>query len=255
MLLAIDVGNTNTVVGAFDGDELVGDWRLATNANSMPDEYAALLSTLLAFRKLSLSHLDAAILSSVVPRMTTTLRELIGEYLGIAPLVVGPEINVGLKVGIENPKEVGADRLVNSLAALRLYGGPAIVADLGTTTNFDAVSADGVYLGGAIAPGILTSLEALALFTARLPRIEMVRPERAIGKNTLAAIQAGVILGHASMVEGMLRRLVAEMEGSPIAIATGGLCEVMAAEVPAIKVADKNLTLKGLRIMYELNRK
>ncbi|MGE5618212.1 MAG: type III pantothenate kinase [Sphingomonadaceae bacterium] len=255
LLLAVDVGNTNTVVGVFQGEELVADWRLATDSHTMPDEYAVLLWSLLGYRGLSMSQLDAAIIASVVPKVTANLREMIERYVRVEALVVGPGIETGVRIGIDNPKEVGADRIVNALAAYRLYGGPAIVIDLGTATTFDAVSADGEYQGGAIAPGILTSVEALARQTARLPRVDMVRPAHAIGRDTLSAMQSGIILGHASMVEGMVRRIAAEMEGEPRVVATGGLCAVMAAEVPLIEVADKNLTLKGLRMMYELNRR
>lgn len=254
LLLAIDVGNTNTVVGVFRGDELVADWRLATDSHTMPDEHAVLLSSLLSYQGLSMAEVDAAIIASVVPKVTANLREMIEKYIKVQALVVGPSIETGVRIGIDNPKEVGVDRIVNALAAHRLYGGPAIVIDLGTATTFDAVSAEGEYLGGAIAPGILTSVEALARQTARLPRVDMVRPPHAIGRDTLSAMQSGIILGHAAMVEGMVRRIAAEMGGEPRVIATGGLCGVIAAEVPLIQVADKTLTLKGLRMMYDLNR-
>ncbi len=254
LLLAIDVGNTNIVVGIFRGEDLVADWRLATDAHTMPDEYAVLFSSLLSYRGLAMSDVDAAIIASVVPKVTSNLREMLEKYSRIMPLVVGPEIELGVRIGVENPKEAGADRIANALAAYRLHGGPAIVVDLGTATTFDVVSSEGEYLGGAIAPGILTAVEALARFTARLPRVEMVRPPRALGRDTMSAMQSGIVLGHASMVEGMVRRLAAEIGGEPHVIATGGFCNVIAQEVPLIHTADKNLTLKGLRIMYDLNR-
>lgn len=254
MLLAVDVGNTNIVVGLFAGEELVADWRVATNSHTMPDEYAVLLSGLLGYQGLDMAQIDAAIIASVVPKVTANFMELAEKYMKVEALVVGPSIKTGVKIGIENPKEVGADRVVNSLAAFRLYGAPAIVVDLGTATTFDAISVEGVYMGGAIAPGILTSVEALSRQTARLPRVDMVTPAHAIGRDTLTAMQSGIILGHAAMVDGMVRRIAAEMEGEPRVIATGGLCTVIAAEVPRIQVADKNLTLKGLRLMYDLNR-
>ncbi|HZK67929.1 MAG TPA: type III pantothenate kinase [Chloroflexota bacterium] len=253
LLLAIDVGNTNIGVGVFDGDDLVADWRLSTQHDAMPDEYAVLLSSLMAHRGLSFGGLDAAIIASVVPKLTSNLREMIEKYAHLTPLVVGLDIELGVGVGIPNPQEVGADRLVNSLAAYRIYGGPAIVIDLGTATTFDVISADGVFIGGAIAPGILTSVEAMSRYTARLPRVEMARPPHAIGNDTPTAMQSGIILGHAAMVEGMIRRISAELPQTPRIIATGGLCLVMAEEVPAIQVADKTLTLKGLKMMYELN--
>ncbi len=253
MLLAIDAGNTNVVIGVFQGEDLIADWRLATNAHTMPDEYAVILSSLLGHAGLMMASIDAAIIASVVPKLTASLQEMIGKYTKAPVLVVGPGINLGVEIGIENPKEVGADRVVNALAAHRIYGGPALIIDLGTATTFDAVSADGVYMGGAIAPGLITSVEALARSTARLPRVELVRPRRAMGTDTLSAMQSGIVFGHAAMVEGMARRLLAEMEGEPKVIATGGFCNVMAEEVPLIKIVDKNLTLKGLRLMYDLN--
>lgn len=253
MVLAVDVGNTNVVVGIFQGNDLVADWRLATNSHTMPDEYAVLLYGLLGHSGLSMGSIDSAIIASVVPKVTANFREMLEKYAKARVLVVGPDIETGVKIGLDNPKEVGADRVVNALAAHRIYGGPALVVDLGTATTFDAVSADGVYLGGAISPGMLTSVEALSRATARLPRIDMVRPARAMGKDTLTAMQSGIVLGHAALVEGMVRRISAEMDGEPKVIATGGLCNVMAEEVPAITIVDKNLTLKGLRLMYDLN--
>jgi type III pantothenate kinase len=253
LLLAVDVGNTNIVVGVFQGDQLVADWRIATNQHAMPDEYAVLLSSLLQHCGLNMADLDAAIIASVVPTLTANLREMVEKYTKARILVVGSGIELGVTVGLDNPREVGADRVVNALAAFRLYGGPAIVIDLGTATTFDAVSAEGVYLGGAISPGLLTSVEALSMNTARLPRVDLARPARAIGTDTRSAMQSGIVLGHAAMVEGMVRRIVAELEGETKVIATGGFCSVIAEEVPAIQYVDKNLTLKGLRMMYDLN--
>ena len=253
LLLAVDVGNTNTVLGVFDGETLIADWRLATDANRMPDEHAVLLFALMAQRGLSPRDIDASIVSSVVPKMTAHISEMMERYAGAKPLIVGPGIVTGVRIGVDNPGEVGADRIVNALAAYKLYGGPAIVIDLGTATTLDAVSWDGTYLGGAIAPGLVTSVEALSRFTARLPMVEMVRPARALGRDTSGAMQSGIILGHAAMIEGMVRRITAEMEGEPVVIATGGFCTVMAEEVSLINTADKSLTLKGLRLMYELN--
>jgi type III pantothenate kinase len=253
LLLAIDVGNTNTTLGVFRGDELVADWRLATNTHTMPDEYAVLFSNLLSYKGLSLFAMNAAIIASVVPKMTSHLQEMLEKYLKIRPLVVGPGIATGVRIAIDNPKEAGADRVVNALAAYRIYGGPAIVVDLGTATTFDIVSDSGEFIGGVIAPGLLTSVEALARYTARLPRVEMARPKRTMGKDTLTAMQSGIILGHAAMVEGMLRRLIVELGDEPHIIATGGLCKIIAEEVSLIHTADKNLTLKGLKMMYDLN--
>ncbi len=253
LLLAMDVGNTNIVIGVFHGDQLIADWRLATNAHSMPDEYAVLLSSLMSHSGLSLAGIDAAIIASVVPKVTANLQEMVEKYTKARILVVGPGIKLGVTIGIDSPKEVGADRVVNALAAHRIYGGPALVIDLGTATTFDVVSADAVYLGGAIAPGLLSSVEALSRATARLPRVDMTRPPRAIGKDTLTAMQSGIVLGHAAMVEGMVRRIVAEMDGEPKVIATGGFCNLIAAEVPAVQFVDKAITLRGLQMMYDLN--
>jgi type III pantothenate kinase len=253
LLLAVDVGNTNVVVGVFQGSQLIADWRLATNSHSMPDEHAVVLSSLLAHCGLGMGSIDAAIIASVVPKLTANLKEMVAKYMNARIFVVGPSIKLGVRVGIDNPKEVGADRVVNALAAREIYGAPALVIDLGTATTFDAVSGDGVYLGGAIAPGLLTSVEALSRGTARLPQVDMVRPARAIGTDTLSAMQSGIVLGHAAMVEGMVRRILAEMEGETNVIATGGLCELISHEVPAIRFVDKSLTLKGLRLMYDLN--
>ncbi len=253
LLLAIDVGNTNVVIGVFHGRDLVADWRLSTNPHTMPDEHAVTLGSLLAHHGLTMADIDAAIIGSVVPKVTSNYREMLERYTSARVLVVGPGIELGVRIGLENPKEVGADRVVNALAAHRLYGGAAIVVDLGTATTFDAVSAEGVYLGGAISPGLLTSVEALSRATARLPRVELVRPARAMGRDTLTAMQSGIVLGHAAMVEGMLRRLLAEMGPGTTVIATGGFCNVMADEVSLINVVDKNLTLKGLQMMYDLN--
>ncbi len=255
LLLAVDVGNTNTVVGVFRDDELVADWRLATDAHTMPDEYAVLIAGLLSFQGLAMGDIKAAIIGSGVPKVTANFQEMLEKYAKLKPLVVGHGIETGVRVVIENPTQVGADRIANSLAAYRLYGGPAIVVDLGTATTFDVVSSRGEFIGGVIAPGMLTSVEALARFTAKLPRVEMVRPPRVMGTDTLSAMQSGTILGHAAMVEGMLRRLLEEMEGAPHIIATGGFCEVIANEVSLVHTVDKNLTLKGLQIMYDLNAK
>lgn len=253
VLLAIDVGNTNVVIGVFQGDNLIADWRLATNSHTMPDEYAVLLSSLLGHCGLGMANIDASIIASVVPKLTANLREMVEKYTKARVLIVGAGMELGVRIGLDNPKEIGADRVVNALAAHRLYGGPAIVIDLGTATTFDAVSGDGVYLGGAIAPGLITSVEALSRATARLPRVDMVKPEKAIGTDTLGAMQSGIVLGHAAMVEGMVSRIAAEMGNAPRVIATGGFCNLIAEQVPAIKFVDKALTLKGLKLMYDLN--
>ncbi|MCL5960412.1 MAG: type III pantothenate kinase [Chloroflexi bacterium] len=253
MLLAIDVGNTNIVIGIYRGPELVDDWRIATEGHRMPDEYAMLLRNLFAYRGLAMTTVKDVILSSVVPTLTTTFKEMSEKYFGVIPLVVGPGIKTGVRILFENPKEVGADRIVNALAAHRLYGGPAIVVDFGTATTFDALSAEGDYLGGAICPGIGISSDALFRFAAKLPRVELVRPKQAIGRNTIASMQSGILYGYVGLVEGLISRFEQEM-GRARVVATGGLAEVIAKETSTIEVVNQRLTLEGLRLIYELNR-
>lgn len=253
MLLAIDVGNTNIAMGVYRGTELMDDWRVATDIRRMPDEYAMLLRDLLAHRGLAMTSIKGVILSSVVPTLVTTFKELSEKYFKVEPLVIGPGIRTGVRILYENPKEVGADRIVNALAAYGLYGGPSIVVDFGTATTFDAISGEGDYLGGAIAPGIGISSEALFKFAAKLPHIELVRPRTAIGKNTIASMQAGILFGYVGLVEGLINRFFQEM-GKARVIATGGLAEIIAKETSVIDVVDQRLTLEGLRLVYELNR-
>jgi type III pantothenate kinase len=257
MLLAIDVGNTNTVVGLFSGEELVADWRMATEHHKMPDEWAALLITLMGHRGYKLSDIDAAICSSVVPPVTTSLREMADEYLHTKLLLVEPGIKTGVKVVVDNPREVGADRIVNTLAAHTRYGGPAIVIDFGTATTFDVVSPDGEYLGGAIAPGLVVASDALFRLTAQLRRIELVAPRSSIGKNTVHSMQSGVVWGYVGLVEGLVNRIKAdmgEMGRDARVIATGGLARLIAEHSECVDVLDPNLTLDGLRLIHELNK-
>lgn len=253
MLLAIDIGNTNVVVGVYHGEELRAQWRVATDSRRMADEYAMLLDNLFGHAGLRLEHVRAAVIASVVPPLISTFEELSERYLKLTPLIVGPGIRTGVRILYENPKEVGADRIVNALAAYRMYGGPAIVLDLGTATTFDALNRDGDYLGGAIAPGIGISTEALFEHAAKLPRIELVRPRQAIGRNTITSMQSGIIFGYVGLVEGLIQRFKQEL-GPARVIATGGLAEVIAKETPLIEVVDQRLTLYGLRLVYELNR-
>lgn len=257
MLLALEVGNTNTVLGLFEGEVLVADWRMETHHQRMSDEWAALLITLMGHRGYKLPDIDAAILSSVVPPVTTALRRMAEEYLHVGLLIVEPGIKTGVKVNIDNPREAGADRIVNTLAAHVRYGGPAIVVDFGTATTFDVVSPDGEYLGGAIAPGINVAAEALFRYTAQLRRIELVAPRSSIGKNTVHAMQSGVVWGYISLVEGMVGRIkrdMGEMGAGAKVIATGGLARLIAEHTDCVDIVDVNLTLDGLRLIYELNR-
>jgi type III pantothenate kinase len=257
MLLAIDVGNTNTVIGLYEGETLLADWRMETAHNRMPDEWAATLITLLAHRNHTLDEIDAAICSSVVPPVTTAMREMAEDYLHTPLLVVEPGIKTGVKVAVDNPREVGADRIVNTLAAHMRYGGPAIVIDFGTATTFDVVSPEGEYLGGAIAPGLRVSSDALFRLTAQLRRIELVAPRSSIGKNTNNAMQSGVVWGYVGLVEGLVTRIKAdmgEMGSDAKVIATGGLAKLIAAHTDCMDIVDPNLPLDGLRMIYELNK-
>jgi type III pantothenate kinase len=257
MLLAIDVGNTNTVLGLYDGETLVADWRMATDHSKMADEWAATFIALMSHRGYKLEDIDAAICSSVVPPVTTAMREMADAYLHTALLLVEPGIKTGVKVNVDNPREVGADRIVNTLAAHVRYGGPAIVIDFGTATTFDVVSPDGEYLGGAIAPGLVVASDALFRLTSQLRRIELVAPRSAIGRNTVHAMQSGVVWGYVSLVEGMVTRIKRDMGDAGAkakVIGTGGLARLIAENTDCMDIVDANLTLDGLRVIYELNR-
>lgn len=254
MLLVMDVGNTNVTLGVFRGQELAASWRLRTEVHRTSDEYAVLLKSLLAGEGLSPSDISEAVLASVVPPLVAVLQESMGKHLGIRPLVVEAGIKTGVRICTDNPREVGADRICNALAAYRLYGGPAIVIDFGTATTFDVVSEGGDYLGGAIAPGIEVALEALFQHAAKLPSIEFTRPKHAIGKNTVASMQSGLIFGYVGLVEGIVRRIKRELGGRARVIATGGQAEVIVRESSMVEVVAPELTLVGLRMIYELNR-
>lgn len=254
MLLVMDVGNTNVTLGVFRGEELAASWRLRTEVHRTSDEYAVLLKSLLAGEGLSPSDISEAVLASVVPPLVAVLQESMRKHLGIRPLVVEAGIKTGVRICTDNPREVGADRICNALAAYRLYGGPAIVIDFGTATTFDVVSEGGDYLGGAIAPGIEVALEALFQHAAKLPSIEFTRPKHAIGKNTVASMQSGLIFGYVGLVEGIVRRIKRELGGRARVIATGGQAEVIVRESSMVEVVDPDLTLVGLRMIHELNR-
>lgn len=251
MLLVIDIGNTNTVVGIFDRDKLLASWRLTTQRERTVDEYGILCRNLLSIAGIDAAHVTGIAIASVVPPLNRVLSEMARHYFGLDPLFVEPWLKeIGMPVLYNPPHDVGADRIVNGVAAYTKYGGPAIIVDLGTATTFDAVSARGEYLGGAIAPGITAAAESLFQRTARLPRVEIKRPPRIIGTTTVESIQAGLYYGYISMVDGMLRRMKAELE-NPVVIATGGLASLIAGDSTEIKLVDDNLTLDGLRIIYE----
>ncbi len=253
MLLAVDIGNTNVTLGAFDGAELRAHWRVATARHRMADEWAVILKNLMDLKGLSMADIDAAVIASVVPTLTAAIEGMIETYLHVRPLLIEPGVRTGIRVLYDSPRDVGADRVVNAVAAFKHYGGPAIVIDFGTATTFDAISADGDYLGGAIAPGIVISVEALFERTAKLPRVELVLPPRAIGKNTVHSIQSGLMFGYVGLVEGIVRRFKAELGEKAKVIATGGLAEVVASETRVIDHVDPHLTLEGLRLVYMMN--
>ena len=254
MLLAIDIGNTSTNLGVFEGEKLCATWQMATRIHRMPDEYAALLLNLLHHQGLDIADIKEIALCSVVPPLTATFEELSQRYFRISPLVVGTGVKTGVRIRMDNPKEVGTDRIVNAAAAHRLYGGPIIIADLGTATTFDTVSKEGDYLGGAIAPGINTAAEALFMRAAVLPRVELVHPKHAIGTNTIAAMQSGIVFGYVGLIEGIVARIQQELGEKAKVVATGGYAELMAEETMVIDVVNLDLTLIGLRLIYLMNR-
>jgi type III pantothenate kinase len=254
VLLAIDIGNTNVVVGIFKGDQILTSWRLATERTRMADEWWAIFATLADSDHVDLATLDGAILASVVPRLTPVFIELSRERLHREPVVVNAGLDFGVGVLIDNPSEVGADRLANTVAAFTRHGGPAVVVDFGTGTNFDVVSADGDYIGGAIAPGLTLALEALTSRAARLSAVELAVPERAIGRDTFSSVQSGTVLGYIGLIEGLLTRISQELGVKPVVIATGGLGGVIAPHTDAIDTYEPDLTLHGLRIIFERMR-
>ena len=254
MLLALDVGNTEITIGMFEGDKLVQHWRAATVAERTADEHALLLSGFLAQEGLDFAtNVTGVVISSVVPRLTQAMREMVRRYCGFDPLMLEPGVRTGLSILTDNPREVGADRVANAVAAYALYGGPAVVVDFGTATTFDAVSGSGEMLGVAIAPGIQISTNALVRETAQLRRVELVAPRSVIGKNTAESLQAGIVFGFAGQVDTLVRRMVAELGGQATVIATGGLATVMVGVCETIDRHDPWLTLHGLRIIFDRN--
>jgi len=255
MLLTIDVGNTNLTLGLYEGDKLGAHWRLATDHKRMPDEYGLQLLGLLQNAGKSLKDIKGISLASVVPPLTSRVIQACREYLKQEPLVVDTGVKTGIKIRYEDPRAVGADRVCDAVAVMKFYGGPACVIDFGTATTFNAITKDGEYLGGAITSGINLAAEALYTHAAKLPRIDLQVPPSVIGRNTVHAMQSGLLFGYVSMVEGMVARFKSELGKEMKVVATGGLAEVVANETKVIDIIAPWITLDGLRIIWELNRK
>lgn len=255
MILVMDVGNTNIVLGAYDGKKLLNHWRMGTNREKTADEYGMFMMSLFSNDKIDTSNIEAVIIASVVPPIMYTLEHAIRKYLKKDPILVGPGIKTGINIKYENPREVGADRIVNAVAAIETYGGPVIVVDFGTATTFCAINSKSDYLGGVICPGIKVSLEALFQKAAKLPRIDLVKPESVIGRTTIGNMQSGIIYGYIGQVDYIVKRMKKEMKEDNIkVIATGGLARLIASESETIDEINGHLTLEGLRIIYEKNK-
>ncbi|MGD0278631.1 MAG: type III pantothenate kinase [Smithella sp.] len=258
MLIVIDVGNTNTVLGLFDGQHLLHDWRIRTEIDHTIDEYGVLIYNLYLstpMKAKEMRSVTAIIISCVVPPMLNILEPLCIKYFNIKPLIVGPGIKTGMPIFYDNPKEVGADRIVNAVAAYEKYHKECIIVDFGTATTFDYISPRGEYMGGCIAPGIMISSEALFARASKLPRVEFSKPKTVITKDTVSAMQAGIMFGYAGLVDGIVTRMKAEVKTDPLVIATGGLANIIAPETKTIEKIEEMLTLDGLRIIYDLNKK
>ena len=253
MLLALDIGNTSIHIGLFKGETIANTWRIGVEQEKLPDEYGVLLMNLLGTAGIDRNSVNACIIGCDVPPLIPTFEQVCKKYFGIAPMVVGHGLRTGVRILYDNPKQLGADRIIDAVAAIKLYGPPVIVVDFGTATVFDAVNEHGDYLGGAIAPGIGIASEALFSRAAMLYRVQLEKPPMAIGKNTIHAMQAGILFGYVGLVEGLVRRFKAELTGSPKVVATGGLAEVIAKETDCIDIINGDLTLTGLRLIYEMN--
>ncbi|MCU0559708.1 MAG: type III pantothenate kinase [Desulfobacterales bacterium] len=254
MLLGINVNNTNTMFGLYRDGRWAANWRIATDRAKQPDEYAMLLRSLFDYAKLCWSEVAGVAVASVVPPLTPVFAEMSRRYLGHDPLIVSSASKTGVRILIDYPAEIGADRILNALGAKTIYGGPCIVVDFGTATTFDALSKEGDYVGGAIAPGLGIAAEALFSRTAKLPRIELTAPPAAIGKNTVHAMQSGLVLGYVGLIESLVKRIGAELGGTVKVVATGGMAQILAAMTPVIETVDPMITLEGLRLIYDLNR-
>lgn len=253
MILVMDVGNTNITFGVYAGEELLHHWRIATLRERTDDEHAVLMQNIFAMEQLFFHQIEGIAISSVVPPLMTSLDSMCQKYFGKKPLVVGPGVKTGLVIKNENPREIGADRIVNAVAAIELYGPPLIIVDFGTATTFCVIDQTGQYIGGIIAPGIKISTEALFQRAAKLPRIDLVKPPNVIGKNTIASMQSGVIYGFVGQVDGLVNRIREELPLPFKVAATGGLAQLVAPESQTIQYIDPLLTLKGLRMIYGRN--
>lgn len=254
MILVLDVGNTNIVFGIFESKKLLHSWRISTNKDKTIDEYGSQIRLLFQFSDIRHEEIKAIVISSVVPPVIQALEGMSIKYFGVKPLVIGPGVKTSMPIRYDNPKEVGADRIVNAVAAYEFYKGPLIVVDFGTATTFDAISQSGEYLGGAIAPGVGIATEALYTRAAKLPRIELIKPKNVIGKNTVTSMQSGILYGFIAQTEGLVSRMKKEMGGNAYVVATGGLAGLFSKESDCIDKVDQNLTLEGLRIIYERNK-
>lgn len=254
MILVVDVGNTNIVMGVYDNKHLLHSWRLGTDKDKTSDEYGMLMLGLLGVEKINAGGISAVVMSSVVPQIMYTLEHTIRKYFKVEPLLVGPGTKTGINIKYENPKEVGADRIVNAVAGLEIYGGPLIIVDFGTATTFCAITKKREYLGGVICPGIRISADALFQKAAKLPKIDLVKPETVIGRNTITSMQSGIIFGYVGQVDYIVNKIKKEMQEENIrVVATGGLARLIASESKTIDEVNSMLTLEGLRIIYEKN--
>ncbi len=254
MLLAMDIGNTSIHIGLFEGERIAATWRIGVEREKLPDEYGVLITSLLVAKRFSQADVTDCIIGCDVPPLVPTFEQVCRDYFGFEPMVVGHGLRTGIRILYDNPKQLGADRIIDAVAATHMYGAPVIVVDFGTATVFDAVNSAGEYLGGAIAPGIGIASEALFARAAMLYRVQLELPPTAIGKNTINAMQSGILFGYVGLVEGLVARFKKELAGNPKVVATGGLATLIATETTCIDVVDGDLTLNGLRLINEMNR-